>query len=96
MRNENINGLNIFKRTFLYTACADNNTVFLKYVIELIKSVIELRKFLDIFSTFSELKSNKSKCEVAGLGALKGVNLAFWGMEWIVLMFNAIKVLGVY
>ena len=77
MRNENINGLNIFKRTLLYTACADNTTVFLKYVIELIKSVIELRKFLDIFSTFSELKSNKSKCEVAGLGALKGVNLAF-------------------
>ena len=30
-------------------------------------------KTIDIFLTFSGLKPNKSKCEKAGLGALKGV-----------------------
>ena len=53
-------------------------------------------KTFDIFSTFSGLKLNKSKCEMSGLGALKGAKLAFCGMECIDLMFNAIKILGVY
>ena len=30
MQNQNINGLNIFKNTFLYTAYADDTTFFLK------------------------------------------------------------------
>ena len=34
--------------------------------------------------------------EIAGLGALKGVKLALCGMECIDLMFNEIKILGVY
>ena len=92
MQNENINGLNIFENTFLYTAYADDTTFFLKDK----KSVIELMKTFDIFSTFSGLKPNKSKCEIAGLGALKGVKLALCGMECIDLMFDAIKILGVY
>ena len=33
------------------------------------------------FSTFSGRKPNKSKCEIAGLGALKGVKSALYGME---------------
>ena len=33
---------------------------------------------------------------MSGLGALKGAKLAFCGMECIDLMFNAIKILGVY
>ena len=53
-------------------------------------------KTFDIFLTFCGLKPNKSKCEIAGLGALKGVNLVLCEMEWIYLMFNAIKILGVY
>ena len=68
-QNENINGLNIFEKTFLYTAYAYDTTFFLKDE----KSVIELMKTIDIFLTFSGLKPNKSKCEKAGLGALKGV-----------------------
>ena len=71
MQNENINGLNIFENTFLYTAYADDATFFLKDE----KSVVELMKTFDIFSTFFGLKPNKSKCEIAGLGALKGVKL---------------------
>ena len=38
-------------------------------------------KTFDIFSTFSGLKPNKSKCEIACLGALNGVKLALCGME---------------
>ena len=33
-------------------------------------------KIFDIFSTFYGLKPNTRKCEVASLGALKGVTLA--------------------
>ena len=90
MQNENINGLNIFENTFLYTAYADDTTFFLKEE----KSVIELIKTFDIFSTFSEVKPNKSKCEIAGLGALKEVKLALCEMECIDLMFNAINHAG--
>ena len=46
------------------------------------------------FSTFSELKSNKSKCEIAVLGALKGVKSAVCEMLCIDLMLDAIKALG--
>ena len=53
-------------------------------------------KTFQIFLTFSGLKPNKGKCQIAGLGAVKRVKLAFCGMEYIDLMFNAIKVLGVY
>ena len=77
IQNKNINGLNVFENTFLYTAYADDTTFFLKDE----KSVIELMKTVDIFSIFSGLKPNKSKCEVAGLGALKGVKIALCGIE---------------
>ena len=72
MENENINGLNIFENTFLYTAYADDTTFFLKEK----NNVIELMKTFDIFLTFSGLKPNKSKCQIAGLDALKGVKLS--------------------
>ena len=93
MQNENINDLNIFGKTFLYTACADNTTVFPKDE----KSVTELMKTFDIFSAFLDFNQTKvNKCEKPGLGALKMVKLALCGMECIDLMFNAIKILGVY
>ena len=92
MQNENINGLNIFENAFLYTAYADGTAFFLKDE----KAVTELMKTFDIFSTFFGLKPNKNKCEIAGLCALKGVTLALCGMECIDLMFNAIKIPGVY
>ena len=92
MQNENINGLNIFEKTFLYTAYADDTTFFLKDE----KSVIELMKTFDIFSIFSGFKTNKSKCEIADSSALKGLKLALCGMECIDLMFNATEILGAY
>ena len=92
MQNRNINCLNSFENTFLYTAYADDTTFFLKDE----KSVIEVMKTFDIFSTFSGLKPNKSKCKIAGLGALKGLKLALCEMQCINLNFNAVKILGVY
>ena len=49
--------------------------------------------FFDIFSTFSGLKPNKIKCEIAGLGALKGVKLALRVMECIESITRMIKIL---
>ena len=54
MQNENINGLNIFENTFLYTAYADDKTFFLKDE----KYVVALIQTFDIFLTFSGLKLN--------------------------------------
>ena len=86
--NKKINGLNIFDKTFLYTAYADDTTFFLKDK----KSVIELMNNFDTLSKFSGLKPNKSKCEIAGLGALKGVQVVLRGMRGIDLMSNIVKI----
>ena len=50
----------------------------------------------DTFSKFSGLKPNKSKCEIAGLGALKGVQVALCGMRCIDLMSDTVKILRIY
>ena len=49
-----------------------------------------------MFSTFSGLKPNRNKREIAVLGALKWAKLAICGMKYIDLMFNAMKILRVY
>ena len=90
--SKKINCLNIFDKTFLYTAYADDTTFFLKDT----KSVIELMNIFDTFSKFSGLKPNKSKCEIAGTGALKGVQAALCGMRCIDLVFNIVKMLRIY
>ena len=65
--NKNIKGIKIFENTLLYTAYADDNTFFLKDK----NSIKELPNTIN-FLSFTGLKSNLSKCEVAGKGALKG------------------------
>ena len=50
------------------TAYVDDTTCFIKDK----KSVIELMKVFDIFSTFSGLKPDESKCRIPGLGAERG------------------------
>ena len=47
------------------------------------------------FSKFSGLKPNKSKCKMAGIGALKGVQVALCGMTYIDLVSNIIKILEI-
>ena len=58
--------------------------------------VIELMNIFDTFSKFSGLKPNKSKCEISGIGALKGVQVAFCSMRCIDLVSNIVKISGIY
>ena len=70
-QNKDIHGLTFFDHTFLYTAYADDTTFFLKDK----ESVKKVMNVFDTFSIYSGLKPNKSKCEIAGIGILKGVSM---------------------
>ena len=52
-------------------------------------------KTFKLFSKFSGLKPNILKCEVAGIGSLKGVKMAVCGIKCIDLTTETIKILGV-
>ena len=56
----------------------------------------ELVKAFTLFSSFSGLKPNLSKCGIFGLGPLKEVETAVCGMQSVDLTRNAIKILGIY
>ena len=68
-QDKNIHNLNFFYRTFLYTAYADDVTSYLHDI----ESVKEVRNVFDAFPIYSDLKSNESKCEIVGIGVVKGV-----------------------
>ena len=91
-KHPEIKGIEIFEHCFLYTAYADDTTFFLKdaYYIE------NLVEIFNTFSLFSGLKPNLTKCEIAGIGALKGVQVAVCGTRCIDLCNEAIKILGTY
>ena len=88
--NKDIKGLNIFDHLFLYTAYADDTTFFLENK----ESIDELVKTFTLFSSFSGLKPNISKCEICGLGPLEGMEMATCGMQSI--DRDSIKMLGIY
>ena len=67
--NENIKGIEIFKYVFLYTAYAHDSIFFLRDIL----SVKELINSFNQFYHFSGLKANIGKCEIAGIGSMKGV-----------------------
>ena len=67
-------------------------TFFLKNA-ESIKNLLEIFRH---FSQFSGLKPNKSKCEIAGIGALKGVKVALCGMKCVNLHEDTTKILGIH
>ena len=90
--NKNTHGLNIFDHEYLYTAYADDATFFL----EDISSIKVVLKDLQCFSSFSGLRPNFTKCEIAGIGVLKSVNVALCGMKCLDLTKECIKILGVH
>ena len=49
-----------------------------------------------IFSLFSGLRPNLSKCEIAGIGVLKGVKVAVCGIQCVDLVLDTIKILGTH
>ena len=91
-KHPEIKGIEIFEHCFLYTAYADDTTFFLKDA----QSIENLVEIFNTFSLFSGLKPNLTKCEIAGIGALKGVQVAVCGMRCIDLCNEAIKILGTY
>ena len=77
--NKNIKAINIFSNIFLYSAYAYDTTFFISDE----DSVIEVMNAFDKFSLLSALKPKNAKCEIGGIGVLKGVSLALCGMDCI-------------
>ena len=75
----------------LYSLCRQRN-FFLKDE----NFIAHLSKVLRLFSDFSGLKPNTTKCEIAGVGVLKRVQAAVCGIKCIDLRNEAIKTLGTY
>ena len=83
--------MNVCNNNFLYTVYADD-TIFL--IQNETYSTEALNNF-NIMSQFSGLKINKSKCKVAGIGVMKGVEVAPCGVECVNFLTNANKILGI-
>ena len=49
-----------------------------------------------IFSRFLALRLNLSKCEIAGIGVLKGFRVAICGIQCVDLVLDTIKKLGTH
>ena len=90
--NKDTKSLKIRGNTFLYTAYA-NDTVFFLKTLGLIK---ELLNKISLFSSFSGLKLDLSKCKVARIGLLKEVKVAVYGSKCIDLTKDEIKMLEIF
>ena len=90
--NDDIRGITVFNHAFSYTAFADDSTFFLNDLLS-VKNLIDTFK---LFSLFLRLKAKFSKCEIAGVGSLKGVLEAVCGLKSINLTTDTIKILGVH
>ena len=75
--NKNIGGINIFDYEYLYTTYDDNIMFFFKNL----TSVKNALNDIESFSNFAGLCPNLDKCEIAGIGVLKNVNVVICGMK---------------
>ena len=57
--------------------------------------MIELARTFKEFSSFSDLSPNMSKCEITGIGIMKGLQTAVCGMKNIDLTKDTVKVIGI-
>ena len=90
--NKDIHSLTFFDHNFMYRAYTGNTNSFLKDK----ESLKEVMNIFYTFSIYSSLKPNKSKCETAGIGVLKGVSMELCGMECMDLTKNSVKILGIH
>ena len=91
--NRLIEGLKILNFEHKLTAYADDSTFFLKNE----ASVLELLKTFEIFSKYSGLLLNKSKCELAGIGAKKDVyGESVTGLKHVKLTEDSVQILGIH
>ena len=89
--NQTIHQLRIFEHDFLVPANVEHTTFFIKKQAD----VTDILKAFGNFSKVSGLKPNKSKCEIAGIGALKGGKVALYGMYCINLNKETATILGI-
>ena len=90
--NTNIKQLNVFGYNYLLSAFADDTTFF----VQDIASISIIFDIFSIFSSYSGFKLNLSKCEVSGIGVLKGGNTALCGVKNVDLTKDCIKIFGFY
>jgi len=91
--NRLIEGLKILNFEHKLTAYADDSTFFLKNE----RSVMELLKTFEIFSKYSGLMLNKSKCELAGIGVKKNVfGESVSDLKKVNLSNSTVKILGIH
>ena len=82
----------------MYTAYADDSTFFLKeifYQLKNLVSIVSVDSFNQFYYFFG-LKANIEKCEIAGIGSLKGVTEAVCGLKSVGLSNDTIKILGIH
>ena len=85
--NKDTESLKITGNIFLYTAYADDTTTFF---LKNVGSTKELLNAIPWFSSFSGFKPNLPKCKAAGIGLMKGVEVAVCGIKCIDLTKDAI------
>jgi hypothetical protein len=91
--NRLIEGLKILNFEHKLTAYADDSTFFLRNE----ASVNELIKTFELFSKYSGLLLNKSKCELAGIGAKKDVfGESVTGLKKVRLSDDSVQILGIH
>jgi len=91
--NRLIEGLTILNFEHKLTAYADDSTFFLKNE----ASVRELLKTFELFSKYSGLLLNKSKCELAGIGAKKdSFGESVSELKKVKLSGDSVKILGIH
>ena len=88
--NKDIHSLNIFEYDFLLSAYADDTTFFVRDTNSITVIISTFKKF----SLFSGFKLNLSKCEICGIGTLKGAKVALCGLKNVDLSTSSIKILG--
>ena len=90
--NNSINHLKIFDFSFILSAYANDTT----FLLQIPSYIVEIYNTFQLFSKFSGLKLNNSKCEICGIGVKKGDKTALCGFKNIDLTTDSIRVLGVH
>ena len=86
-KDPEIKGIETFQHCFLYTAYADDTMFFLKDA----QSIENLVEIFNTFSLFSGPKPNLTKCEIAGIGALDGVQVVVCGMSALISVMKLLR-----
>ena len=90
--NKDINGVVIYNREIKLSACADDSSFFVVNT----KSLRLILKICESFEEFSSLKLNLEKSEACWIGSTKGRPDKPANCNWIDLVCDKIRILGVY